>query len=39
MTGRTKSKPTTCLLDPIPTKLLKVVLPVVEEPLLNVIYF
>ena len=31
------SKPTTCLLDPIPTKLLKEVLPVVEEPLLNII--
>jgi len=31
------SKPTTCLLDPIPTKQLKEVLPVVEEPLLNII--
>ena len=32
------SKPTTCLLDPIPTKLLKEVLPVVvEAPLLNII--
>jgi len=27
----------TCLLDPIRTKLLKAVLPVVEEPLLNII--
>ena len=33
----TSSKTTTCLLDPIPTKLLKEVLPVVEEPLLNII--
>ncbi|XDV34363.1 hypothetical protein PO909_004527, partial [Leuciscus waleckii] len=31
------SKPTTCLLDPIPTKLLKELLPVAEEPLLNII--
>jgi len=30
---------TTSLLDPIPTKLLKEVLPVVEEPLLNIISF
>ncbi len=30
------SKPTTCLLDPVPTKLLKE-LPVAEEPLLNII--
>ncbi|KAL0153117.1 hypothetical protein M9458_051573 [Cirrhinus mrigala] len=33
----TVSKPTTCLLDPIPTKLLKELLPVAEEPLLNII--
>ncbi len=33
----TASKPTTCLLDPVPTKLLKVLLPVAEEPLLNFI--
>ncbi len=32
----TASKPTTCLLDPIPTKLLKELLPVAEEPLLNI---
>ncbi len=32
----TTSKPTTCLLDPLPTKLLKE-LPVAEEPLLNII--
>ncbi len=32
----TTSKPTTCLLDPVPTKLLKE-LPVAEEPLLNII--
>ncbi len=32
----TASKPTTCLLDPVPTKLLKE-LPVAEEPLLNII--
>ncbi len=32
----TASKPTTCLLDPVPTKLLKQ-LPVAEEPLLNII--
>ncbi len=31
----TASKPTTCLLDPVPTKLLKE-LPVAEEPLLNI---
>ncbi len=31
------SKPTTCLLDPVPTKLLQELLPVVEEPLLNII--
>ncbi len=30
------SKPTTCILDPVPTKLLKE-LPVAEEPLLNII--
>jgi len=35
--GIIASKPTTCLLDSIPTKLLKEVLPVVEEPLLNII--
>ncbi len=29
----TASKPTTCLLDPVPTKLLKEFLPVAEEPL------
>ncbi len=33
----TASKPTTCLLDPVPTKLLKELLPVLEEPLLNII--
>ncbi len=32
----TASKPTTCLLDPVPTKLLKELLPV-AEPLLNII--
>ncbi len=35
----TASKPTTCLLDPVPTKLLKELLPVAEEPLLNIIFF
>ncbi len=33
----TASKPTSCLLDPVPTKLLKDLLPVAEEPLLNLI--
>ncbi len=33
----TASKPTTFLLDPVPTKLLKELLPVAEEPLLNII--
>ncbi len=33
----TASKPTTCLLDPVPTKFLKELLPVAEEPLLNII--
>ncbi len=33
----TASKPTTCLLDPVPTTLLKELLPVAEEPLLNII--
>ncbi len=33
----TAFKPTTCLLDPVPTKLLKELLPVAEEPLLNII--
>ncbi len=33
----TASKPTTCLLDPVPTKLLKELLPVAEQPLLNII--
>ncbi len=33
----TTSKPTTCLLDPVPTKLLIELLPVAEEPLLNII--
>ncbi len=33
----TASKPTTCLLDPVLTKLLKELLPVAEEPLLNII--
>ncbi len=33
----TASKPTTCLLDPVPTKLLKELLPVAEEPILNII--
>ncbi len=32
----TASKPTTCLLDPVPTKLLKELSPVAEEPLLNI---
>ncbi len=34
---KTASKPTTWLLDPVPTKLLKEFLPAVEEPLLNII--
>ncbi len=33
----TASKPTTCSLDPVPTKLLIELLPVAEEPLLNII--
>uniref|UniRef100_A0A8C1MKC2 Reverse transcriptase domain-containing protein n=1 Tax=Cyprinus carpio TaxID=7962 RepID=A0A8C1MKC2_CYPCA len=33
----TASKPTTRLLDPVPTKLLKELIPVTEEPLLNII--
>ncbi len=33
----TASKPTTCLLDPVATKLLKKLLPVSEEQLLNII--
>ncbi len=33
----TASKPTTCLLDHLPTKLLKELPPVAEEPLLNII--
>ncbi len=33
----TASKQRTCLLDPVPTKLLKELLPVAEEPLLNII--
>ncbi len=33
----TASKPTTCLLDLVPTKLLKELLPVAEELLLNII--
>ncbi len=33
----TASKPTTCLLDLVPTKLLKELSPVAEEPLLNII--
>ncbi|KAI2646730.1 RNA-directed DNA polymerase from mobile element jockey [Labeo rohita] len=33
----TVSKPTTCLLDPVPTKLLKELLPMAEKPLLNII--
>ncbi len=33
----TASKPTTGLLDHVPTKLLKELLPVAEEPLLNII--
>ncbi len=33
----TASKPTTCLLDPVPIKLLKELLPVAEELLLNMI--
>ncbi len=35
----TASKPTTCLLDPVSTKLLKELLPVAEEPLLNIINY
>ncbi len=31
------SKPTTCMLDPVSSKLLKVVLPEVTDPLLNII--
>ncbi len=33
----TASKPTTCLLDPVPNKSLKELLPVAEEPLINII--
>ncbi len=33
----TASKPTTCLLDPVPAKLLKELSPIAEEPLLNII--
>uniref|UniRef100_A0A9J7ZN32 Reverse transcriptase domain-containing protein n=1 Tax=Cyprinus carpio carpio TaxID=630221 RepID=A0A9J7ZN32_CYPCA len=33
----TSSKPTAFLLDPVPTKLLKELLPVTEKPLLNII--
>ncbi len=33
----TASKPTTCLLDPVPTKLLKELLPVAEELFLDII--
>ncbi len=33
----TASKPTTCLLDPVNTKLLIELLPVAEEPLLDII--
>ncbi len=33
----TASEPTTCLLDPVPTKLLIELLPVAEELLLNII--
>ncbi len=33
------AKPTTCILDPIPSKLLKEVLPEVIDPLLAIIYF
>ncbi len=33
----TASKPKTCLLDPLPTKLFIELLPVAEEPLLNII--
>ncbi len=33
----TASTSTTCLLDPVPTKLLKELLPVAEEPLLNIL--
>jgi len=35
----TASKPTTCLLDPVPTKLLKEFLPVAEKTLLNINIF
>ncbi|XP_053301290.1 uncharacterized protein LOC128460231 [Pleuronectes platessa] len=31
------SKPTTCILDPIPTKLLKEILPLIDSSLLNII--
>ncbi len=31
------SKPTTCMVDPIPSKLLKEVLPEIIDPLLNMI--
>ncbi len=31
------SKPTTCMLEPVPSKLLKEVLPEVIDPLLNII--
>ena len=31
------SKPSSCILDPIPTKLLKVLLPVLGPPMLNII--
>ncbi len=33
----TASRPKTCLLDPVPTQSLKELLPVAEEPLLNII--
>ena len=31
------SKPSSCILDPIPTKLLKELLPVLGPPMLNII--
>jgi hypothetical protein len=31
------SQPSRCLLDPIPTKLLKVLLPVLDPPILNIV--
>ena len=33
------SKPSSCILDPIPTKLMKELLPVLGHPMLNIINF